>query len=295
MATNYEVGKASFSGIGNKNLFSNNLMTSNYSVSDDLYNNFKGAYGSDIDYGDLNSNAITLQRLYQEREANNGLFNPNKEAQIEAEILKLEKKLGKPHQSDGFEKACDFGGATGATIVNTFFSLAEGLVSFGEAVVDTAAIVATAINSQYTLRLDALNYLGCKITGKEFESLTIKMWIKTMEAVAYDATGTAFAALYDTKAMKAVDSAAAGFAKRYNPETGEQGLLYSIGKGVGYYGGMIAAGTLTAGLAPAGTVLATEAVSVGISAAAGKMGQTAQKQYSSVLKKAGFLACFFVL
>jgi len=82
-----------------------------------------------------------LEELYEARDDNNGLFHPNKEADIEKKIAKLEKELGVPHKPDGMEKFSDWCGDAAATAVTFTASVAEGIVDVGETIIDGAVQV----------------------------------------------------------------------------------------------------------------------------------------------------------
>ena len=93
-----------------------------------------------------------LNDLYKQRDDNNGLFHPFKEAEIEEKIRKLEKELAVPHKPDGWESFCDTcedAAATAVSFVETAIdttatfglSVVEGVVDVGETIVDGAVQV----------------------------------------------------------------------------------------------------------------------------------------------------------
>lgn len=73
---------------------------------------------------------------------------------------------------------------TGATFATVEVSLVEGVAKLGEALIDTDAIIYSAIKSVPTLILDCYGTVFSKITGKEFESQTAKLWESTKSFVA---------------------------------------------------------------------------------------------------------------
>lgn len=89
-----------------------------------------------------------LEKLYNDREDNNGIFHPDKEKKIENEILKLENELGVPHRSDGWEKfvsnPVEYVAATTVTFVA---SVGEGILSVGEDILDGGAMLVGGVLS----------------------------------------------------------------------------------------------------------------------------------------------------
>jgi len=177
---------------------------------------------------------LELENLYKARDDNNGFFHPNKEAEIEAEILKLEKKLGVPHQPDGWETFCDTAEDVGATAVTFVASSVEGVVDVGETIVDgTVQVVGGA--AAYTV--GAFN---------EEAGQAMKDGIK--DFVSYDASGALYDGFVD---MTGIDEDIA------------YGWAHTAGNVTGQVAGYAAITAFTGG---AGTVLLSGAAAAGSSA-----------------------------
>lgn len=177
------------------------------------------------------------------------------------------------------KSAANFAVRTIASAANLVMSLVEGVASFVEAIVDCAAMLGGVVCSLFTGAYDLGKWISSKLFNTEFTSTTKAMWTKgIMPFVGTDYTGKAFDAIYETGLFKAIEDTA------YGPFKREGGTIYSIGKGIGYTGGMILATVATCGIAPAGSVIATLGTT-GVSTAlagAGAMGKSAQKNYNKL-------------
>lgn len=181
---------------------------------------------------------------------------------------------------------------TAATITNLATSLIEGVVSFVEAIGDLVLLVIGGVCSIVTAISDIIQGLA---TGEWNWTATKAVWQKwIMPWVGYDWTSKVFDIAYENRLvgfllcgphglfLSEIDSNSYKWAKR-----GETG--YKIGKGVGYYVGMIIATYFTAGAATAVTgVSSVGAVSVntmsqGVVAASASLGKNTQKNYNATL------------
>lgn len=68
---------------------------------------------------------------------------------------------------------------TGATIAVGAVSIVEGVLQFGEGLAKVGAILGAGFTTIFTGTIDAMNYVDNKITGKEYESTTKKLWNQT--------------------------------------------------------------------------------------------------------------------
>lgn len=128
-------------------------------------------------------------------------------------------------------------GKTLASVVNFGVSLVEGVFSFAEAIVDTAVIVVGGAVSIFTAAFD----IGYGLAGGGWDFKATKgMWSKGLVPfIATDWTSKGFEAFPPFK-----------FLNKHSYDLFKRdGTIYAIGKGVGYYTGMIAATILTCGAA----------------------------------------------
>ena len=197
-------------------------------------------------------------------------------------IFKTACDIGKSFFSfvkKSFDFVASFFASAVASVANLVMSLVEGLVSFVEAIVDAAAMIVGAVASLFTGLYDGINWIGSKIFGYEFKSATKAMWAKViMPFVGTNWTGKAFDALYTIPPFKWMESYAFGPFKR------EGGLIYKIGKGVGYTVGIVLATVATCGIA-GGTSVVASLGSTGVSTAfagLGAMGKNTQSGYNSL-------------
>ena len=185
-----------------------------------------------------------LNDLYKQRDDNNGLFHPIKEAEIEAEILKMEKELGVEHKPDGFEKACDVVKSTGATIVVGTTSVVSGIVDLGESAVDGCIWLGGTVVSG-----------GARLVGAD--DFANKVEQGTMDAIAYDATAEINKAFYEGTALgRAIDDASY---MKYDSETAK--MIQSGTKAVTIAVAATAATVVTGGAAA--PLIATVAIGAG--------------------------------
>lgn len=161
----------------------------------------------------------------------------------------------------------------GATVVNGTMGLLEGVAELGEGIIDAAVIVGAAMNSGPLLAIDALNFIGAKITGNEFTSVTKAYWTEgVMPAVGADLSGGLFDAIYSTEAMQAVDNAALDGMKR-------GGAVYKVMKNVGYVTGTVAIGVLTGGTS---TIAMTASQASTLAAGMAKAGNVIETKYNGL-------------
>lgn len=132
--------------------------------------------------------------------------------------------------------------STACSVANGAVGLLEGVAELGEGLIDTVAVLGGGVVSVPLLLADGVSWLGSKITGSEFESVTKQFWLDdVMPAVGVDLSGKAFDALYETEFMQGVDSNAVGFMKR-------GGVGYDVMKNVGYVTATVALGVATGGM-----------------------------------------------
>lgn len=178
-----------------------------------------------------------------------------------------------------FDFVASFFASAVASVANLVMSLVEGIVSFVEAIVDAAAMIVGVAASLFTGLYDGINWIGSKIFGYEFKSATKAMWADgIMPFIGTDWTGKAFDALYTIPPFTWMESYAFGPFKR------EGGIVYKIGKGVGYTVGIVAATVFTCGVA-GGTSVVASLGSTGVSTAfagLGAMGKNTQKGYNKL-------------
>ncbi len=149
---------------------------------------------------------------------------------------------------------------TAATLSTGVVSLTEGLLRFGEALVDLGTILNTATNSIGTGIYDGYQALRGLVTGEEWESATKAMWEGTKDFVATEHVKSWYDSLYN-------DTSFGNWMR-------DNGLFDSdkvreIGSGIGYVGGIIALTVLTfgaGGAAVGATGAGTAAGSAGITA-----------------------------
>lgn len=144
-----------------------------------------------------------LEALYKARDDNNGLFHPKKEAEIESQILALEKKLRVAHKPDGWESFCDTVESAGAHAVTFVASAVEGFVDLGEGVIDGTIYGASK----------ALQLFG--VDDKWAENI-----------IAYDVSGKMYDGFVD---LTGIDKDIAyGPAHTYGNFAGEMGGYYAL-------------------------------------------------------------------
>lgn len=169
---------------------------------------------------------------------------------------------------------------TVASIVNFAISLVEGIVSFIEAIGDVVLLVIGGVCSIFTFISDVIQGIT---TGEWNWSATSAVWKKWIVPwVAYDWTTAAFNGIYSWAPFKFLEESA------YAPFKRDGGIVYEIGKSVGYYVGVIIASIFTAGAA-SGAAAATTTMTNAATAvvmATGSLGKNSQKQFNSALQTA---------
>lgn len=163
-----------------------------------------------------------------------------------------------------------------ASIVNTTISLVEGIVSFAEAIMDALVVIGGAVVTLVPAAIDIVN--GFK-NGKMEWTNTKALWIDNyLPFISTDYTSKGFDKLYSTAPFKIIDNMSYGIFKR------ENGVVYEIGKGVGYYTGVIVATAFTGGTVGATTFATNFAVTAGVSGVA-ELGKATQNNYNNVIDK----------
>ena len=190
------------------------------------------------------------------------------------------KKVGKTIASVG-KKVWGVIKRVGATIATFVTSLVEGILKFIEAIVDTVALLGTAVASVITGIFDLGQAIGGAITGKKWSSVTKKMWGGTKKFVAKDHVGGAFDKFYEKNPVGNWMKSNAFF---FDTTRG-------IGSGIGYIAGVVVltictfgagsvaagGGTVTAGAAAAATTTGQMATT----AAAAGFGKYAEEAYAN--------------
>ena len=157
--------------------------------------------------------------------------------------------------------------ATGATVVSGF---TEGVLNFGEALVDFGRICNTVVSTVPTALIDGAQAIYGKVTGKEWHSLTKKMWDDTKVFVAKKHVNTWFNNLYDDNFIgKSIKNNSIGF-----------DTIRNVTSGIGYGAGVIALSAVTMGVggaavaggAAAGSVAASNAAALTSAVIAGTAG-----------------------
>lgn len=153
----------------------------------------------------------------------------------------------------------------GATVANGAISVIKGVAQFGEAIVDTAAIVGTAIETPFTALEDGVKYAYTKATGGDTSNLkssTGQLWKNTMSFVSNDYVENTYNKFYeDTSVGQTLDNYA--YAPFKSDGTGSKIL-----SGVGYVTGVAVATVATAGVAGAAIGASQAAVGAGVAATA---------------------------
>lgn len=144
--------------------------------------------------------------------------------------------------------------SVGANVAILTQSLGEGILQFGEGIVDLAAIIGTGGASVVTGLIDGGQAIYGAITGNEWSSITKNMWEGTMGFVSNQYVTSWFDALYQDTAYG-----------RWLMDNGFE-MTRSIGSGIGYISGVVILTIATAGV---GSVVASGgAVSASSAAAA---------------------------
>ena len=247
----------------------NNIKTFNNAGSKN--NVFKTQFYDDVDkidyatpYTEINYNEVNIDA----NEKDNGLTAQdvaNLYAQSQMQQTQIEQEMYR-------QIACD--------AVNTFMGLAEGLMSFGEGIVDTGALIVGVGGTILTGITDI--FVNGLIFGDWDFDATSSLWKDgIMPFVGTNYTDKTFSAIYETEFMQGIEADAHSVFKR------DGGVVYEISKGVGYYTGMIALSTVTAGAATSITgvsqvgAISVNTISQGAVAAAGSFGKNSQNNYNA--------------
>ena len=185
-----------------------------------------------------------------------------------------------PQIITAFNTVWDVVKSVGATVTVFAQSLVEGILQFGEAIVDFAALVGTGVASIVTGLYDGGQAIYGAITGNEWSSVTKQMWGETMGFVSNQYVSGWFDSLYqNTSYGQWLAENAYGF-----------DITRSIGSGVGYIAGVVVLTIATFGVggvaAAGGSVTASSAVAattstqMAITAAAAGIGKGTQNAWA---------------
>lgn len=168
---------------------------------------------------------------------------------------------------DTVQNVANFVEDTCATVSTLGVSVVEGVVQFGEAVVDLVAILGTGVLSIGTGFVDGVQFINGLITGDEWESVTKKMWNGTKAFVSVQATTSLFDMFYEKTSV--------GNWMKENTWNFE--LIRGVGSGIGYIGGVTLATIATCGLAGPllGTGTAATTAGTGAAVTSGQLALTA--------------------
>lgn len=170
--------------------------------------------------------------------------------------------------------------SVGATVAVFVQSLVEGILQFGEAIIDFVALVGTGVASIVTGLIDGGQAIYGAITGNEWSSVTKQMWGGTMGFVSNQYVSGWFDLLYhNTGYGQWLAENAYGF-----------DITRSIGSGIGYIAGVVvltiatfgagsvvaAGGSVTASTAAA----ATTATQMAVTATAAGIGRGTQNAWA---------------
>ena len=182
----------------------------------------------------------------------------------------------KPYASEpGFgEKVLDFLGKAACDVGGFTLGLVDGVLEFGEGLVDAAMIIGTAAVtiSNPIFFTDLIIDGVASLAGIEYKGITETMWADVvMPAVGYDISGAAMDGIYSLDWIDTINENAHGPFKR-------GGGVYKIGKTVGTTVGTIALAVATGGTSIPLTVSTTSAILAGSQ----KMGNSIEKSYNSL-------------
>ncbi|MDD4113747.1 MAG: hypothetical protein PHC56_12075, partial [Herbinix sp.] len=152
--------------------------------------------------------------------------------------------------------------SVGATIAVAVQSLVEGILQFGEALVDFTTIVGAVGASAITGLIDGGQAIYGAITGNEWSSITKKMWGKTKGFVSTQYVKGWADSLYENT----------GYGKWLAENAYGFNIVRDVGTGIGYIAGIIALTIATCGIggaiygvtAPAGTTVAATVSSTAV-------------------------------
>lgn len=170
--------------------------------------------------------------------------------------------------------------SVGATVAVFIQSLVEGILQFGEAIIDFVALVGTGVASIVTGLYDGGQAIYGAITGNEWSSVTKQMWGGTMGFVSNQYVSGWFDLLYQNT----------GYGQWLADNAYGFDITRSIGSGIGYIAGVViltiatfgagsvvaAGGSVTASTAAA----ATTATQMAITATAAGIGRGTQNAWA---------------
>ena len=133
--------------------------------------------------------------------------------------------------------------SVGATIAVFVQSLVEGILQFGEAILDFVALVGTGAASIVTGLIDGGQAIYGAITGNEWSSITKKMWNETMGYVSNQYVSESFDLLYQKT----------GYGQWLTENAYVFDITRSIGSGIGYIAGVVVLTIATFGVGSAVT------------------------------------------
>jgi len=133
--------------------------------------------------------------------------------------------------------------SVGATVAVFVQSLVEGILQFGEAIIDFVALVGTGVASIVTGLYDGGQAIYGAITGNEWSSVTKQMWGGTMGFVSNQYVAGWFDLLYQNT----------GYGQWLAENAYGFDITRSIGSGIGYIAGVV---VLTIATFGAGSVVA---------------------------------------
>lgn len=170
--------------------------------------------------------------------------------------------------------------SVGATVAVFVQSLVEGILQFGEAIIDFVALVGTGVASIVTGLIDGGQAIYGAITGNEWSSVTKQMWGGTMGFVSNQYVSGWFDLLYQNT----------GYGQWLAENAYGFDITRSIGSGIGYIAGVVvltiatfgagsvvaAGGSVTASTAAA----ATTATQMAVTATAAGIGRGTQNVWA---------------
>lgn len=170
--------------------------------------------------------------------------------------------------------------SVGATVAVFVQSLVEGILQFGEAIIDFVALVGTGVASIDTGLYDGGQAIYGAITGNEWSSVTKQMWGGTMGFVSNQYVAGWFDSLYQNT----------GYGQWLAENAYGFDITRSIGSGIGYIAGVVvltiatfgagsvvaAGGSVTASTAAA----ATTATQMAVTATAAGIGRGTQNAWA---------------
>lgn len=152
-----------------------------------------------------------------------------------------------------------------ASMINTTIGFCEGILEFGEDIVDAACWISTISNTGPFLFADLATGI---FTGEWDLSNTSAYWNWSTSIISTDLVGETFDYLYDKGPLKYVEDASYGAFKR------EGGVVYGISKSSGYYATACAVSSVIPGLNPA--------TAKGLTFGMSKLGDSLESSFSKI-------------